>query len=170
MCSKQKSKTKLDPNIVRQLKSILDVVNPFVQQYWNAGMLISDEQISNLKLCLLSSRNSNGRRYNTPSASEIAALIVRDIDMNYNVRDIIVEQLCGKPKKISELHACYLPLQYPLLFPFGEDGYTDDIAHSDDSLLTTKKENRLSIREFFAFRLMTREGESSLILHADRLF
>uniref|UniRef100_A0A0D3AV48 Uncharacterized protein n=1 Tax=Brassica oleracea var. oleracea TaxID=109376 RepID=A0A0D3AV48_BRAOL len=37
--------------------------------------------------------------------------------------DIILEKNSGKLKRINELHPCYLPLQYPLIFPYGEDGF-----------------------------------------------
>ncbi|CAF1905864.1 unnamed protein product [Brassica napus] len=42
---------------------------------------------------------------------------------NMDKRDIILEKNSGKLKRISELHPCYLPLQYPLIFPYGEDGF-----------------------------------------------
>ena len=130
---------------------------------------ISNNPSTDFKLCLVSSRKHDGRLYNIPSVSEVAALIVGDIDMSVNVRDIIVEAKYKAPKRINELHASYLPLQYPILFPYGEDGYRDDIKHREETLLGTKKRKRLSIREFFAFRLMVREHEISMLLHAKRL-
>lgn len=66
-----------------------------------------------MRLRLISSRQHDGRRYNLPTQSEVAALIVGDIDLNFDVRDIIVEANYGPPKRINELHASYLPLQYP---------------------------------------------------------
>lgn len=122
-----------------------------------------------MRLRLISSRQHDGRRYNLPTQSEVAALIVGDIDLNFDVRDIIVEANYGPPKRINELHASYLPLQYPILFPYGEDGYRDDVEHRQETLMLTKKRKRLSIREFFAFRLMTRPNENSTLLHANRL-
>jgi len=38
-------------------------------------------------------------------------------------RDIIIEEKSGYLQRISEIEPCYLPLQYPLLFSNGEDGY-----------------------------------------------
>ena len=170
MCSKHFDAKSIDAGIVEDIKTALDFVNPYVQHYRCAANHVDKERIPLIKLCLLSARNHDGRVFNTPTASEVAALIVGDFDMNFSVKDIIVEERCVKPKRISELHPSYLPLQYPLLFPYGEDGYRDDIEHSEESLCTTKKKKRLSIREFFAFRLMTREDEISVLLHADRLF
>ncbi|XP_028805231.1 uncharacterized protein LOC114760132 [Neltuma alba] len=125
---------------------------------------------SNLKLRLISTRNHNGRNYNLPSAPEVAALIIGDVDINFCRRDIIVHELSGYPQRIDELHPSYLALQYPLLFPRGEDGYRDNIEHREETLSKTKKKKMLSMREYFAYRLMFRENEISTLLHAGNLF
>jgi len=44
-----------------------------------------------------------------------------DFDAN-SKRDIIVETQHGQLQRIHELHSSCLALQYPLLFPYGEDG------------------------------------------------
>jgi len=82
----------------------------------------------NLKLRILGKRGRDGRRYNIPTASEVAALIVGDYDAADYERDIIIEQKTGIFKRVSVLNTAYLPLQYPLLFPRGEDGYRDDVS------------------------------------------
>lgn len=79
-----------------------------------------------LRLKLISDRATDGRIYNLPTASEVAALIVGDVDTPSN-RDIILETQSRKLQRINELHASYLGLQYPLLFPCGEDGYRHDV-------------------------------------------
>ena len=93
-----------------------------------------------------------------------------DIDINFQRRDIIVKELSGTPQRIHELHPSYLPLQYPLLFPRGEDGYRDDINHFTDDIDSNKSKKRVSMREYFVYKLMTRKNEVSTILHAGRLF
>lgn len=76
-----------------------------------------------------------------PSASEVAALFVGDSFDSPSVRDIIVEEISGKPQRISELHAAYLPLQYPLLFCYGEDWYRDDVPHREEFQTVGLKKN-----------------------------
>ncbi|XP_015949952.1 uncharacterized protein LOC107474829 [Arachis duranensis] len=61
--------------------------------------------------------------YSAPSCDEVAALIVGDFDSSDHGRDIIVRFTGGRLQCIYETHALYWPLQYPLLFPYGEDGY-----------------------------------------------
>ncbi|KAK9714185.1 hypothetical protein RND81_06G077800 [Saponaria officinalis] len=83
---------------------------------------------------LNSRRYTNGRTYNIPTTSEVAALIEGDIGLNMEKRYIIVQKSCGTWQHISELHPSYIALQYPLLLPFGDDGYRLGIPHSETSL------------------------------------
>lgn len=39
--------------------------------------------------------------------------------------DTIVKHAIKIFQRISEMQAFYMPLQYPLLFPYGEDGWND---------------------------------------------
>ncbi|XP_075658963.1 uncharacterized protein LOC142628812 [Castanea sativa] len=64
----------------------------------------------------------HGREYNLPTCFEIVAIIVGDIGVDNAYRDIVVE-LKGGLHRINELHPSYMALQYPLLFPYGEDGF-----------------------------------------------
>nr|KAJ0200546.1 hypothetical protein LSAT_V11C600327790 [Lactuca sativa] len=61
----------------------------------------------------------------------VAALIFGDIGDSIDNKDIVVQTSTGSLRRISELHPSYLPLQYPLLFPYGDNGYRVDIPHRD---------------------------------------
>ena len=63
------------------------------------------------------------RRYNLPTASEVGVIIGRDLSDVNATRDLIIEHRGGPLKRISELHSAYLPLRFPLLYPFGEPGW-----------------------------------------------
>lgn len=126
---------------------------------------------NNVRLRLIGTRKRDGRRYNLPTTSEVAALIVGDFDATEHKRDIILERQCGEKKRISELHPSYLALQYPLLFPYAEDGYRTDIYHRGVTDLTPKnKQTRVTMREWFAYRLQDRPNVFSMILNSRRLF
>jgi len=43
-------------------------------------------------------------------------------------RDIIVKKCSGELTRLHETHTAFIPLQYPLMFPYGEDGYQEDIS------------------------------------------
>ena len=82
--------------------------------------LNSDIHVPDLKLRLISDRKTDGRIYNLPTVSEVAALIAGDIG-DAEERDIIIQAQGGQLQRIDEFHASYLAYQYPLLFPYGED-------------------------------------------------
>ncbi|KAH1069241.1 hypothetical protein GYH30_006728 [Glycine max] len=71
---------------------------------------------------------------------------------------------------IHELHSSYLGLQYPLLFPYSEDGYRPDILHRCTPSSRKRKTNRLRMREWFAYRLQSRSNEAQTLLHSRKLF
>nr|GEV71292.1 ATP-dependent DNA helicase PIF1-like [Tanacetum cinerariifolium] len=72
---------------------------------------------------------TSSRQYNTPTVAEVVALITNDFGDWDPTRDIIVNTKNGQPKGILEFHTSYMALQYPLLFPYGEDGYDDKIPY-----------------------------------------
>ncbi|XP_071720143.1 uncharacterized protein [Rutidosis leptorrhynchoides] len=117
-----------------------------------------------IRIKLIGSRDTNGRTYNLPTANEVAALIIGDIDGTYDKRDIILEHRKKGSRRISELHTSYLALQYPLLFPYAEDGYRVNILHRGVEIDDITGHAKLTLREFFAYRLQMRVGETSLIL------
>lgn len=147
----------------------MDVINPYVAQFRSAAEMLASPQTQRLKLVLLGGRKTDGRNYNLPTTSEVAALIVGDIDFDFNVRDIVLQGTDGEVQHINELHPSYLPLQYPLLYPYGEDGYRDDVKHRQETLAATKTKTRLSIREYLAYKLMYRPFEVSTLLHSSKL-
>nr|GEW10381.1 hypothetical protein [Tanacetum cinerariifolium] len=51
------------------------------------------------------------RMYNTPTVSEVAALITNDFGDNIATRDIVVDSKDGGSKRILELHPSYMALQ-----------------------------------------------------------
>jgi hypothetical protein len=67
--------------------------------------------------------------HNLPSASEVVALVVRDPSDKIEACDIIVDFKDMGPKRISDIHPKLMSLQYPLLFPYGEDGFTLEIPY-----------------------------------------
>ncbi|KAK7323502.1 hypothetical protein VNO77_26978 [Canavalia gladiata] len=151
-------------SIVEDLKDMLDEVNPYAKVYRMARDKLNAGNVDNLKLRIIGKRGKDGRRYNLPTVSEVAALIVGDFDSNECERDVIVETQNHSLKRLSILNAAYLPLQYPLLFPRGEDGYSEGIPLAKHICVTNVDDMQsadqpkagrksLSMREFIAFRL-----------------
>ncbi|KAL8479109.1 hypothetical protein ACS0TY_030849 [Phlomoides rotata] len=160
---------KLDQQIVEDLRVMVDEFNPFAMKFRNVKERIEIGDGSSFEMRLIEKRTGDGITHNLPTASEVEALIPGDIDKNMEKRDVVVQLRDGFLQRISELHPCYVPLQYPLLFSYGEDGYRLGIVHSDAES-TARKRMRLRMREFFAFRIHERLGEANTIFYSKRLF
>ncbi|CAH1414995.1 unnamed protein product [Lactuca virosa] len=118
-----------DLQIIEFLKVMLDSNNALVKSYRMVRDTLHENPFVNLKLKLIGKREQDGRTYNLPTSSEVAALVVGDFCDSIEKRDIAVQTSSGLLQRISELHPSYLALQYPLLFPYGDDGYRVDILH-----------------------------------------
>jgi hypothetical protein len=114
---------RLDESLITDLLGVMDQSNVLVKSF----KMVHDfrEVYANVlvRLCLFHNRNYDPRTYNVQEVGEVAALIVGDFDSAKDGSDIIVRENDGNLQRIHETHAKYLPLQYPLLFPFGEDQY-----------------------------------------------
>ena len=111
-------------------------------------------------------RGEHEKRYNAPTAEEVAIVIVGE---EFSTRDIVLSRRNGALKRIMETHRSYDPLQYPLLFWQGEDGYHFAIKMRDPQTgqETTKK---VSSMNFYSYRLMIREKMDNHILMCRELF
>ncbi|KAG8377929.1 hypothetical protein BUALT_Bualt08G0084800 [Buddleja alternifolia] len=153
-------------SIVESLKTMLDNVNPYVQIFRSARTALQHDSGANLHIRILNSRSN--RQYIQPTSNEIAALIVGEDTNAIGCRDIIVCKNDGYLKRISETHPSYTPLQYPLLFPYGTDGWRIGIPYNSST--EQSKEGKVSMREFWAFRFQHRASEGTTLLQGGRLF
>ncbi|KAL5180816.1 hypothetical protein HKD37_01G001872 [Glycine soja] len=128
----------LDEQIIIAIKDMLDHHNHYAQRFRMARDKLHSATVPDLKMKLISQRQTDGRLYNLPTTTEVSALIVGD-EHSADKRDIIIEKQSGLLKRIHELHPAYLPLQYPLLYPKGEDGYRLNIPHKDHANIHAAK-------------------------------
>lgn len=148
----------------------LDDVNPYVQQFRSAKDRFDTNPEDAFHMRIISDRLKDGRTYNTPTASEVAALIPGDFNLDMDKRDIVLQQHLGKLMRLNEIHAAYLALHYPLLFPYGEDEFRLGIKKGVTEATKKQKKATISMRQFYAFRLFERKNESRHLLHSRRLF
>ncbi|KAH0691484.1 hypothetical protein KY289_018842 [Solanum tuberosum] len=167
--NRSESNSQIHSQIVNDLKEMLDQHNVLTKSFRMVRDRFQIDQSADVKLRLIGKRRSDGRRYNLPTVSKVAALVVGDFEPTSSDRDIIIESHFGQPKRISELNAAYLGLQYPLLFPFGEDGYREDIPLNgiDES---SDGRKYVSSLEYFSYKIQERKNEVPTIVSAKRLF
>ncbi|XP_019195885.1 PREDICTED: uncharacterized protein LOC109189730 [Ipomoea nil] len=157
-------------DVVHDIKQDLDEHNVLVKSFRMAKSFMESNPTSEIRMRLIGKRSKDARTYALPTTSEVAALIVGDLDPGMGERDIVVESRSGMLKRISELNPAYLPLQYPLLFPYGEDGFREDMHFATHGTKQNFARKSVSQREYFAFRVHERSNEISTIMYAKRLF
>lgn len=157
----------LDETIVNGLLSMLDNNNTLAQSFRMARDRFKEGDYNNFTLRLLGNRDQDGRKDNMPSTSEVAALIVKDPTQKHYGRDLVLEYKDMKPKRISEIHPKFMAMQYPLLFPYGEDGYRLGIKYNEKKGVSNKK--YITMLEYYAYHLQQRPGQSMLLLTCGNL-
>ncbi|XP_072088154.1 uncharacterized protein [Arachis hypogaea] len=121
--------SEIDKELITELLQMIDTHNVISQLFRRVREFYQCHPSEIFFLKLYSHRKIDRRTYNTPSCDEVAALIVGDFDSSDHGRDIIVRSTAGQLQRIYETHSLYWPLQYPLLFPYGENGYQLNILY-----------------------------------------
>jgi len=177
----------LDSTILAELQQMLHDINPYVNIFRQAGNLLKQNPLLDLKLIITNNRTKDSRRYNTPSASEVAAIMIGDGQETENQnRDIMLQPHEGGIQRISEIHRAYTPLHYVLMFPRGEDGWHPNIPiHNDlmrgedgwhpniphnDEVFDDEGEANISSKcisamNYFAYRLQVGRPNEPVTLH-----
>ncbi|GBP36901.1 hypothetical protein EVAR_23203_1 [Eumeta japonica] len=133
-------------DLINELQTALNSHNVYIRSF---KQNIERNSSDNLKLIIHSDRppqTAHPGRYNAPAVNEVAVLLV---DEEKGPRDIVLHGRDGQLKRVSELHRSYDPLQYPLMFVKGEDGYYLTIPQEG-----TARNKTVTCMQFYAFRLM----------------
>ncbi|XP_052297322.1 uncharacterized protein LOC127902450 [Citrus sinensis] len=162
-------KTEIDHEILHELSKMLDQHNNLVKSFRMTRDRYKTQPESTFCLRLLNSRTRDGRRYNIPTVSEVAGLIVGDFSEANFQRDVIIEHRTKGLRRITDLHPSFMPMTYPLIYPYGEDGYRPDISLRDITDNPFKRQ-KLTMRQYYCFRLQQRLNEGHTLLQAGRLF
>ncbi|XP_049362072.1 uncharacterized protein LOC125826778 [Solanum verrucosum] len=159
----------VETEIVQGISEMLDEHNVLVKSFRMARDRYLEQPQAEFRMRILSERTQDGRQYNRPTASEVAGLIVGDLtDANFQ-RDVIVEHRKNGLQRITDLHPCFMSMNYPLIHPYGEDGYRLGIPLDSASQKTYTRTN-LTMRQFYGYRIQQRLNEGHTLLQAGRLF
>ena len=161
-------------DLLEALASMLHAENKLVQTFVSLRDLIKTNNIpDDVRLVIHAherTKPGHERKYNVPEASEVAALIVGE---QHGALDIVLRRHGSvnangleKLDIIRMGHRMFDPLSYPLLFPFGEDGWHSKLMHNDSK----GKQQKVSPLKFYARLLFQRECDFNILLHCGRLF
>ncbi|POM78915.1 LOW QUALITY PROTEIN: Helitron helicase-like protein [Phytophthora palmivora] len=174
MASRIRMTDGLSAEILSDIDEVMEQNNPYAQQFLHAREILIERSRPALEMaradraqrqenegkqeedvhdslidpeveCILRlhvGQETNPGTHNTPTASEVAAII---IDANAaQPRDIILYARQGGFNRIYETNPHYDPLQYPLLHPYRESGWTYKISYTDEQNNNNNDQRRRS--------------------------
>ncbi|WVZ78307.1 hypothetical protein U9M48_026043 [Paspalum notatum var. saurae] len=147
-------------SIVQSLISMFDTHNPIVKLFRTARENSSSDCLVNL---------THMGIYSAPVTSEVVGLVVGDIGSTDVGRDIIIDNRSSGLQQINEKHCKFMAMQYPLLFPYGEDGYHEDLKYLDTPQTQARQRRKLTLQEYCTYRLHDRPGDFNTPLRGKRL-
>jgi len=115
--------SELSPELMLDLQQIFEQHNSCVQFF--RSNVERMQEVCRVKLTILDPTTTDVHTHNIPTCDEVAALIVNDPSETATKRDIIIEHCDGSLQRIHERHPFYLPLRYPMIFPYGEQGWSE---------------------------------------------
>ncbi|GKD04562.1 DNA helicase PIF1, ATP-dependent, partial [Tanacetum coccineum] len=139
----------VDETTVAGLITMLDNTSAVAQAFRMARYWCHSHESVNFELCILS-EHTFVRQYNALTVPEVAALITNDFGDGLPSMDIVVGIKDGGPIRISELHPLYMAMQYPLLFPYGEDWFHEKIPYHTNRGTRKIKRGYVSMKEYYA--------------------
>ncbi|KAK1435160.1 hypothetical protein QVD17_00920 [Tagetes erecta] len=150
--------------VVSMLIRELEEKNNLVRLFRTARDICQSSDIPSFSIRLFSSYHSQS--YDIPTPGCIGAIIT-DPEAECSGYDIVVRDRNSGPRRISILHPLYMSLQYPLLFFYGESGWSPDlcIAEAPDKI-----RNSMSINMFYSYQIHDRYSVYTLLLRGGRLF
>ena len=147
-------------------RALEDAENSYLQSFLTADRLIQSGNVKDVLIAFHADHRPAGEhqgRFNLPSVSEVAILMPNDARANNKriVCSTYIQQVgdggAAILKYFDDTHRSYDPLQYPLIFPQGTDGW--NLSKSPTTL-----------KQFTAYHLMVRSNRTSYLHLSRRLF
>ena len=90
------------------------------------------QAIPQVSLCFIRDKKDDIRRYNAPVTSQIAAVFSGENGLPKDERDFVVFPHAEQQQliKLNDLSKHIDPMSYPLLFFYGEPGWTTNLEHT----------------------------------------
>ncbi|RLN21040.1 hypothetical protein BBJ28_00023623, partial [Nothophytophthora sp. Chile5] len=161
----------LDPVHLMDLEDLMARYNPFAQQFLTFGERLREDIASGKEVVdivyKLHADHRHPGTHNLPTASEVAATMVEDENLDKH-RDLLLYARDRGLLRLFETSPMYDPLQYPLLFPLGDLGWTFTDTYADGN--QRRNNTKMSLREHVAFRLFQKTNDGSVLHLGGRLF
>jgi hypothetical protein len=133
--------------IVQSLIQMLDSYNPIVKLFQTAREILVDSSDDHYNIRIIGDVDAHGDIFSFSAALEIVGLVVGDIGETDVSRDIIIEDRTSNLQQINERHRKFMFMQYSLLFPYGEDGFDNNIMYQTS---TSMRRQKATMAEYYA--------------------
>lgn len=144
----------LDRGIMQTLQSVLARDNPHVRQFIsNNEHELEHEATQDFEL-RIGAPARRDRRYDRPTGSEVAALLIGDGSDSDCNRDIVLRKRQGGLQTVNQLFKFYDSLHYVLLFPYGQEGWSLDFH----------ERTNITMSQYYRYHLMVRPNHRVLQL------
>ena len=148
---------------LRGLQALMHEVKPYVRYFKHGIELMRAQGGTDVRMIIRADGVPDPRRYNAPTAPEVAVIMPGDgYSEGVASRDIVLHARTGGLQRITECNCAYDSLHYVLLFPTGDNGWHLKIPHS-------RGKGDVTALEYYSSRLMVRSDLSYLHM-CGRLF
>ncbi|CAI9259361.1 unnamed protein product [Lactuca saligna] len=154
----------LDSTVINYLSRFLAESNEYARTFKNAKQMAEEMELESYAVRLFN--HIEDRRYDLPLPGSLGCIVNGD-DTTSTTYDIIIHSHHGHPQRISKLHPSYMPLQYPPLFPFGEEGWSPRLKLANRRGASAQN---LTMNMYYAYHIHARQHIWSPIMNSSRLF
>ncbi|XP_074362086.1 uncharacterized protein LOC141702285 [Apium graveolens] len=160
----------VDAGVVQGLITMLDETNELDGNFRQQHDHYESDEIIDLEITLKVIKFESGWETNFSSTDEVAGIMVGDTDETCGERDIMVDDKIKGLLRVSYMHVKLMALQYPFLFPWGEDGCHMKIRfqNSDDS--SSKVRGYISLKDHYSYSFQVRQHNGLTPRLGGRLF
>ncbi|PWA80936.1 helitron helicase-like domain-containing protein [Artemisia annua] len=103
-----------------------------------------------------------------PSTDILGAIVFESGPETNTEYDVIIQKKGEQPQRINKLHSTYMALQFPLLFVYGQPGYTTKLT------LETRKPNgeksKMTMKTYYTYQIHEMPHLHGLLFKAGSLF
>ncbi|KAE9281598.1 hypothetical protein PR003_g27636, partial [Phytophthora rubi] len=161
----------LDNVALRDIEDMMERCNPFAQQFLNFGEKLREDLANGVDVMdiqyRLHAKASQPGTHNLPTVSDVGAALIEDGNIA-KPRDLLLLARDHQLLRLFETDEKYDPLQYPLLFPHGDLGWTHTLTYANGAVYRNKR--KMALREHTAYRLFQKVGDQSALHQGERLF
>ncbi|PWA90277.1 hypothetical protein CTI12_AA102890 [Artemisia annua] len=129
-----------DQNLIQ----VLDEHNELVRLFRTARDRLAVANIPEFQIRLFGVAGS--RQYDLPSGDSLGAIVYEGGPDTGTEYDVVIQKVAGDPERVNKFHPCYMSLQFPLLFIFGEDGFHLGLRLWDVTSRTLDEDKKMSMK------------------------